>query len=414
MPGNRVVIVGAGHAGGRLARTLAAGGGDHRITLIGNESEPPYERPPLSKEVLLGTAVPGDSTILGERACAEAGIELWLGCAVAAIERDRRTVRTTDGRQIGYDALVLATGGRNRRLPAPGGDLDGVHCLRNLDDARRLLRALEGGGPLVVIGGGFIGLEVAAAARRRGLEVTVVERAPRTLSRAVPEALAAEIEAEHRRRGVGFRLGAATVAILGSAAGRATGVALSGGEVLPCGLVLVAVGLEPDTGLATACGLTVDDGIVVDAGLRTDDPAVFAIGDAARFNSPLYDRPIRLESWRNAEDHAAVVAARLRGEAANCTSAPWVWSDQYDSTLTLAGLPDFGVEAVTRPGSRGGPPITLYLDAAGRLVGAGAFGPKGAAFRDMRIAQMLIERRATPAPSLLADGERPLKVLLAA
>ena len=413
MPGTRVVIVGAGHAGGRLAHTLAAGG-DHRVTLIGSEPEPPYERPPLSKEVLLGTAAPGDATILDEPACAEAGIDLRLDCTVAAIDRDRRTVLTADGRRIGYDALVLATGGRSRRLPIPGADLVGVHALRNQDDARRLLRGIEGGDPLVVVGGGFIGVEVAAAARQRGLDVTVVERAPRLLSRAVPEAFAAAIEQEHRRRGVGFRLGAATVQIDGSANGRAVGVVLSDGEVLPCGLVLVAVGLEPETGLAAASGLAVDDGILVDAGLRTGDPAIFAIGDAARFHSPLYDRPVRLESWRNAEDHAAVVAARLRGEAAACTSAPWVWSDQYDSTLTIAGLPDFGAEAVTRPGSRGGPPITLYLDVAGRLVGAGAFGAKGAAFRDMRVAQMLIERRAAPAPSLLSDGARPLKALLAA
>ncbi|WP_420563936.1 NAD(P)/FAD-dependent oxidoreductase [Thalassobaculum sp.] len=408
----KVVVVGAGHVGGLIARDVAARG-DCRVTLIGREALTPYERPPLSKGVLFGDAAPEDASILTVEQAARLGIDLKLGREVVAIDRERQNVICADGLPVPYDALVLATGGRCRRLSVPGGDLAGIHYLRDAADALRLRAAMDAGGPLVVVGAGFIGLEVTAAARRRGIPVTVVEATPQVLSRAVPRRIADRIADRHRGEGVDLRLEARTVSIEGGGDGQVAGLTLGDGSTLPCRSLLVAVGIDPEVSLADAAGLAVADGIVTDAAMRTSDPVIYAAGDSACFRSPLYGRALRLESWRNAQDHAAVIIDRLGGGDAVCEAAPWVWSDQYDWTLTLAGLPADGTATITRSGADG-TELHFHLDTDGVLVGASAWAPTGAAFRDMRIAQMLIERRACPDRAALADRESRLKRLLAA
>jgi 3-phenylpropionate/trans-cinnamate dioxygenase ferredoxin reductase subunit len=335
---NRIVIVGAGHAGGSAAALLRQYGHVGPITLIGDELYLPYQRPPLSKAWLKGEAGEEALQLRPPEFYDTQSIVVRRSAAAAAIDRAAKTVRLTDGDTLPYDTLILATGARARRLPAPGADLEGVHALRTADDAEALKAHLIAGHRLIVVGGGYVGLEVAASARALGVEVTVIEREPRLLARVAGEALSGFFHAYHGARGVRFVLGGSVTAIEGTD-GRAAAVILDHGERLPCDTVLVGVGAIPNQELAAQAGLECQDGVVVNLAARTEDPAIYAIGDVTRRPLPLYDRSFRLESVPNALEQAKQAACDITGRPPPAPETPWFWSDQYDLKLQIAGLP---------------------------------------------------------------------------
>lgn len=333
----RVVIVGGGHAGATLAGALRQKGFAGDVTLLSAETVHPYHRPPLSKGVLTSGAEAAERILLRPpRFYAENAIDLRTGRRVAEIERGSRTLALEGGETLAYDHLVLATGTRARIPPIPGIDREGVLSLRTLEDAERIGRRLEPGARLVVLGAGYIGLEVAAVAGERGVDVTVVERAERPLARVASPVVSDWARARHESRGVRFALGVTADAIEGD--GAVTAVRLSDGTRLPADTVLVGIGAEPVTDLAAAARLTVDNGIVVDDTFRSGDPHVFAIGDCASHPCHFTARPRRLESVQNAQDQAKVVAAVLAGEPVPYDAVPWFWSDQGPDKLQSAGL----------------------------------------------------------------------------
>ncbi len=404
-----MVIVGAGHTGGRAAHALRAAGWKGPIVLIGTEPHAPYERPPLSKGMLTGEKALGDVTLYDEDAWSREGIAHRAGATVGTIRRGAREVVLTDGTVIPYERLLLATGAEPRRLAIPGAGLPGVSVMRDIADSEALRARLGKGKRLVVIGGGFIGLEVASNAVSLGTEVTVVEAGPRLMTRAVPAPIEERLRARHIAAGVDVRLGRQVVAILGT--DDVTGVRLDDRSEIACDTVLVAIGVVPRTGLAAAAGLGVDNGIVVDAELRTEDPNIFAAGDVCSFAHDLFGGHVRLESWKNAEDQGPIAARNMLGAAETASMAPWMWSDQYDVTIQIAGLPDRGSRIVARqldPDSV----ILFHLADDGRLVAASGVGPNGSIGRAVRLGQMMIERSLYPDPRLLADPAVNLKTLM--
>jgi 3-phenylpropionate/trans-cinnamate dioxygenase ferredoxin reductase subunit len=333
----RVVIVGAGQAGGEAARRLRQNGFEGVITLIGAEPVPPYQRPPLSKAYLKGEAPVERLLLRPVSAYADDRVELITSAAVAAIERHARVVTLDDGRTIAYDKLILATGARPRALHKPGAALRGVHAFRTLADADALRASLKPGARVVIVGAGYIGLEAAAAARQIGADVTLIESAQRPLARVTSAMVADFFLGEHMRQGVRFILGAQIVSIEG--AEHVSGVALSDGATVPADVVIVGIGVTPEAQLAEQCGLAVENGVVTDMSCRTSDPDIFAIGDcAARPMVHFQNRSFRLESVHNAVEGARVVAAEIAGVKPPAAEAPWFWSDQYDLKLQIAGL----------------------------------------------------------------------------
>ncbi len=333
-----IVVVGAGQAGAQAVQSLRQGGFGGSLRLIGEETHPPYQRPPLSKKYLAGEI---DAEGLWLRPSAffhTNNIELLAGSKVVSIDRGARRLTLAKGDQVPYGKLVLATGTTARALPLPGADKDGVMTLRSIADVDAIREKLEASAQLVIIGAGYIGLEVAAVARALGKHVTVVEAQDRPMKRVVSETISDYFTGLHRRKGVELRLNTGVEAIEGDA--EVTGVRLAGGEVVPAGLVLVAVGAAPNDGLAQDAGLDVDNGILVDSAGQTSDPDIYAIGDCTRFYSNRYHRSVRMESVQNAIDQAKAVARTLLGEEVDYDPLPWFWSDQYDIKLQIAGLSD--------------------------------------------------------------------------
>lgn len=399
-----MVVVGAGECGTRAALALRQAGYAGAVTLIGEEPHAPYERPPLSKGAITAEA-PAPKAIGGSERLAEAGIDFHPSRIALGIDRTARRVLLECG-TIPYRRLLLAIGARPRPLPLPGADGPTVATLRTLDDAARIRMALGSGGRLAVIGGGFIGLELAASARRLGAEVAVIEALPRLLTRGVPAEVAEVLHERHVAEGVSFHFGARITRIT------AAGVVLCEGTVIRADLVVVGIGAVPNTELAVAAGLAVDDGIAVDATLATSDPDVFAAGDCCSFPQPLYgDRRVRLESWRSAQEHGALAARNMLGAAEPVAGVPWFWSDQYDLSLQIAGLAGEAVAHVRR-GLRGGAFVLFHLGPEGRLLAASGIGVGNAVGKDIRLAEMLIARRAQLDPAALADPAVNLKRLL--
>jgi 3-phenylpropionate/trans-cinnamate dioxygenase ferredoxin reductase component len=409
-----MVIVGAGHVGGRAAQALRQFGWTGPIVLIGAEPHLPYERPPLSKGLLTGEQAAA-STALRPAADWDADQITHVVAWVESIDTAAREIVLTGGpqraeRRIAYEALLLATGGHLRRLAIPGVDLPGVLGLRTLDDAAQIAARLQPGARIAIVGGGFIGLEVAASARQRGCAVTVIEGAPRLLGRAVPEAIGARVLALHQARGVDVRLGAMPTAFERQPDG-STRVALADGTAIYADTVIVGIGITPSVELAAQAGLAAQRGIVVDARLATSAPGVYAAGDVAEFPSPLNGALIRQETWQNAEAQARVAAANMLGQGVTFDALPWFWSDQYDHQLQVCGEPALGVTTVTRPLGEAAS-IDFHLDADGRLVGASGFGPVSVVAKELKLARMLVERRRQPSPEALADAGVKLKSLL--
>ncbi|WP_225835296.1 NAD(P)/FAD-dependent oxidoreductase [Streptomyces sp. NK08204] len=335
-----VVVVGAGQGGYQTAASLREQGFPGRITLIGAEDALPYERPPLSQAYLKGEADDSQLWLRPVTYYGQRSIDLVTG-TVTDIDRAARTVRLADGTVYDYDHLVLATGARPRTLEVPGAGLRGVHTLRTARDAAALRDAFTAARRVVVIGAGLLGLECAAAARGAGREVTVVEAQDRPLTRVASAPTAGHVTRLHRREGTRLLFGRGVAALRGTYRwGRVAEVELTDGSSLPADLVLVAVGVSPRTDLAAAAGLPVSDGIAVDSRLLTADPHISAIGDCAAFPHPRSGSPLRLESVQNAVAHARLVAARLTGAPAVHGEPPWLRSDQFSTTLQIAGLGD--------------------------------------------------------------------------
>jgi 3-phenylpropionate/trans-cinnamate dioxygenase ferredoxin reductase subunit len=400
------VIIGAGQCGARAAMALREQGFDGSITLVGEEPHLPYERPPLSKQHMLVSEGALPPFIADGAAFAERGITVVTDDAAAQINRDSRTVRLASGRTLPYDKLLLATGAAPRRLPAAEG-LEHVFYLRTHDDAARLSRRLSPGSHLAIIGAGFIGLELAASARKRGLEVTVIEALPRILMRAVPEAIAARVQAMHEANGISILRGFGIERLTNSADG--ISLTLADGMVVNADMLVVGIGAQPRIELAAQAGLTIENGIVVDQTLQTSDPAIFAAGDCCSF--PYDGRRIRLEAWRNAQDQGAHAAASMLGDVQPYEAVPWFWSDQFDWTLQIAGLADKAVSAVRRDIGEDAF-ILFHLAENGRLVSASGWGPGNRIAKDIRLAEMLIAKHAAPNASELTSPAVNLKSLL--
>jgi 3-phenylpropionate/trans-cinnamate dioxygenase ferredoxin reductase subunit len=408
---NAMVIIGAGKCGARAALALRENGWEGEITLLGDEGLAPYDRPPLSKAVLLGQKTPEQCTLYDEAFYRDNRIDLRVDAPVASIDRVERRVMLADGSPVPYRRLLIATGAQPRSLSVPGATLAGVHVLRGVADALSIVGELEPGRRIAVVGAGFIGLEVAATAVARGCKVVVIEAAARALMRAVPEIVAGYLVERHQEMGVEMRFAVQVDRILGDT--RVSGVKLSDGSTVECDAVVVGIGVTPRTALAEAAGIDVADGIAVDDTLRTNDPYIFAAGDVCSFPHRLFRRRIRLECWKNAEDHGRVVARNMLEYGETYSAVPWFWSDQYDMTIQVSGMPAFGTSNVVRE-TGSASRVFFALDSEGILVGASGVGQLREIARDVRGAQDLIARRTRVDPAALADRTVTLKSLLTA
>jgi 3-phenylpropionate/trans-cinnamate dioxygenase ferredoxin reductase subunit len=403
----RVVIVGAGQAGGEAALRLRAGGFVGAVTLIGEEPLAPYQRPPLSKKYLAGEWSKDRLLLRDLDAFEHEKVTLRLNTAAISIDRAAKSVRTSDGHDIPYDALILATGSRARALPVAGADLPGVFALRTAKDVDAIRAHIRPGARLAVIGAGYIGLEVAAVARGLGLDVTVIEAAPRPLSRVTSPEVSAFFLDHHTGQGVKFALSAQAAFIAGDT--RATGVGLKDGAEVPADLVIVGVGILPEVSLAQAAGLKTEDGIVTDVDARTSDPAIFAIGDCARRPIPFYgNRSRRLESVHNAIEGAKLAAAAIVGAAPPPLEVPWFWSDQYDLKLQIAGLFN-GYDRLVLRGEPSPQGFAAFYYQGERLIAVDAIN-RPAEFLG---AKHLIQKGQTVAFERLQDMSTPMKEIVA-
>jgi len=361
-----IVIVGAGQAGAQVAQSLRQGGHEGPIRLIGDEPYAPYQRPPLSKKFLLGEIGPEGLWLRPPAFYTTQKIDLIPDTKVVSIDRAAKRIAFGNGDTLGYDKLVLTTGTKARAIPLEGAGLDGVMTLRTIADVDAIRARLEGKTNLVIVGAGYIGLEVAAVAKSLGKTVTVVEALERPMKRVVSPVVSDYFTRLHRAKGVDLRLETGVEAFVGE--GSVSGVRIAGGDVLPADLVLVAVGAEPNDGLAAEAGLEVDNGIIVDGCGQTSDEAVYAAGDCTRFFSNRYGRSVRMESVQNAIDQAKSVAQTLLGEEdVDYDPLPWFWSDQYDIKLQIAGLSD-GYDDTKVVGSQDGNKFYVAYLKGGQLI----------------------------------------------
>ncbi|MEX2629987.1 MAG: FAD-dependent oxidoreductase [Tistlia sp.] len=398
------VIVGAGQAGGRAAQALRKQGWQGRILLLGEEPEAPYERPPLSKEVLSAGADPLSVPIFKDGQLAALEVELETGFRVEALDVGARRLAGRGGRRLVWDRLVLATGARPRRLACPGAELEGVHLLRTAADARALAPELVEGRSVVLVGGGFIGLEVAASARKRGCRVTVVEAAGHLIGRAMGPKLSRHLRSLHIEQGVHIRLSGQVAAFEGS--GRLETVLLADGTRMPAEVAVVGIGCLAEDALAAGAGLACEDGILTDAFAATSAPGVWAVGDCTRHENRWLGRRVRLESWENAELAPQVAAKAICGAPEPYAVVPWFWTDQYALNLQLLGLSGFEGELVWRGRPLEGPAIAFELE-HGMIRGSALFD----AGRERRPVRQLIELRARVRAEALADPDVALRDL---
>jgi 3-phenylpropionate/trans-cinnamate dioxygenase ferredoxin reductase subunit len=363
-----IVIVGAGQAAAQLVLSLRQGGHKDAIRMIGDEPYAPYQRPPLSKKFL--TERPAAETLYfrPENFWREQGVSAEYGVSVTAIDRAARRV-TFAGGQADYGTLFLSTGTRARAIPLPGADLAGVFSLRKIDDVRRLRAPLDAAQRVVIVGGGYIGLEVAAVARGEGREVAVLEAEDRVMKRVTSPVISNFMQDFHRGRGVDIRLGARLAAIEGD--GKVAQVRLGDGALLPADLVLLAVGAKPNDDLAAGAGIACEDGVAVDEHGRTSDPSVYAAGDCTRFPSKRYGRKLRLECVQNAIDQAKAVASEILGKPQFYDPVPWFWSDQYELKLQMAGLSE-GYDDAQTVGDVAAARFSVEYRKAGRLIAVDA------------------------------------------
>ena len=368
MPDN-VVVVGAGQAAAQLAISLRQGGFAGGVLLLGDEAYLPYQRPPLSKKFLAEPARPDSLLLRPAGFWRDHDVAVGVGTPVADLDLNGGHIGLLDGHEIGYGMLVLATGTRARRLAVPGVELAGVFSVRRIDDVRLLRPALDAARKIVIIGGGYIGLEVAAVMRGEGRGVTVIEAEERVMKRVTGEIVSSFFEQVHRERGVEIRLNARLVAIEGDR--HVAGVRLADGAILSADLVLVATGARANDDLAAAAGLACEDGIIVDEFARTAVPNVYAVGDCARFPSRRFGRRLRLECVQNAIDQAKAAAATILGQPQPYDPVPWFWSDQYDIKIQMAGLMD-GHDSAVAVGDPARGRFSVDYRSNGRLIAVDA------------------------------------------
>jgi len=404
----RVVIVGAGHAGTAAAMQLRNLGHAGPIDLVSEESEGPYHRPPLSKAWLLGKTNTAAIAFKSPEFYAENAITLHLGCRVGSIDRKVHAVQLADGRIISYDWLVLATGSRARRFPGVAVDGAGVHELRTLSQAEALRKALRPEARVLIIGAGYIGLEAAASARARGASVTIIERESRVLARVASPAISAFFETHHRGHGVQFRLNS-TIAAITPGSARGWAVSFNEGGVEEFDLILVGIGAQPNQELAVECGLRCEDGILVDEQTRTSDERILAIGDCSRRPLPLYQRVGRLESVANALEQARVAAYVIRDRQPPAHEVPWFWSDQYDLKLQIAGLSFDVKHHITRGDANCSHFAVFHLNDAEQLQAVEAVN----AAPEFLAGRLLIASRKPVDPEALADPGKSMKEIAA-
>jgi len=399
-----IIVIGAGQAGSSCVVKLRNGGFDGNITLIGTESQPPYQRPPLSKAYLMGDMALERLYLRPQSFYGEQGIDLRLGATVDAIDTEGRQIAVNGG-MLTYDDLVLTTGSVPHRLPAAiGGALDGVFVVRGLADVDAMAPRFAKGARVLIVGGGYIGLEAASVAAKLGLEVTLVEMAPRILQRVAAPETSGFFRALHQSHGVDLREGVGLERLTGE--GAVSGAILTDGTTLNVDFVIVGVGIAPATALAEAAGIALDNGIAVDSHGRTSAPHVWAAGDCTSF--PYRGSRIRLESVPNAIDQAEVVAENLMGADKYYEAKPWFWSDQYDVKLQIAGL-NTGYDRVVTRGAAPGPVSFWYYRGAELLAVDAANDPRG-----YMIGKRLIESGKSPAPEVIASSETDMKALLTA
>jgi len=402
-----LVIVGGGQAAAQAVQSLRQQNFAGAITLLCDEPYPPYQRPPLSKKYFAGE-LPRERLLLRPAAFyAEKGVALELGARVEEIEPGARRVRLRDGRTLAYDRLLLATGSRARVLAIPGADLPGVHYLRTITDVDGILAALAPSGRIVLIGAGYIGLEVAASARQRGFDVTVLEAADRVMSRTVSREVSAFYEACHRAAGVVIHCSAGVKTFHG--ASRVTAVETSDGRKFACDVAIVGVGVEPNVELASRAGLPCANGIVVDELAQTADPHIVAAGDCTNHPLPLVGQRVRLESVPNAIHQAKVAAATLVGVPTPYSEVPWFWSDQYDLKLQIAGL-STGYDEVVLRGNPAARSFAAFYLKGGQILAVDAVNSP----REFIAGKKLVANRARVAPDVLRDAKVDLTTIATA
>jgi 3-phenylpropionate/trans-cinnamate dioxygenase ferredoxin reductase subunit len=398
------VVIGAGQAGGWCARTLRDQGFEGRVVLIGDEAYAPYERPPLSKEALTGAAGIEQAYLWPPESWDEINVELRLGCAVTEIDAAGHAVVLDGGERLPFDRLMIATGSRPRLPPVPGVDLPGIHVIRAMPDTEAIRAAIAPGKTAVVIGGGWIGLEAAAAFRKLGMEAVVAEAAERLCGRAVTPAISDYLLTLHHQHGVDIRLGCGVAGFEGD--GKLERVTLADGSTVETPVAVIGIGIVPNVELAQAAGIACENGIVVDAQCRTSAPDIFACGEVT--NQPaLGGGRVRLESWENAQNQGIAGAKAMLDAGEDYGEIPWFWSDQYDVNLQLVGLPAGWDAEATRGSAEEGAFITFYLK-GGSIEGAVAVNKGG----DLRFARRLMNAGVEVTPEELSDPTVKLQALL--
>jgi 3-phenylpropionate/trans-cinnamate dioxygenase ferredoxin reductase subunit len=399
------VIIGAGQAGGWAAKTLRDQGFEGRVVIYGDENFAPHERPPLSKEVLLGQAEKDSCLLWPPGTLEDAHIEMCLGVSVKSIDSDNHLLTLDSGKKVTWSKLLLATGGRARSLDIEGIGLNGVYTLRTIEDAERIRAGLTEGAKVLVIGAGWIGLEVAAAARKRGASATVVEVADRVCARALTADMSQWLHALHERNGVDIRLETTLSHFAGGH--KLEKALLKDGTSIDCDLAIIGIGLIPNTELATAAGLHVDNGVVVDETGQTSHPDIYSAGDVTNHPNPLLGRRVRLESWENAQNQAINAAKSMLGSNKAYAEIPWFWSDQYDANIQMMGLPEEWDQTVTRGNPKEGNFIEFYLK-GGQIQGATAVNNP----RDLRFTRRMITSGKIFNADALSDPEVKLQKLM--
>jgi 3-phenylpropionate/trans-cinnamate dioxygenase ferredoxin reductase subunit len=395
------VIVGAGMAGGKAAETLREEGFDGRVVLVGAEPHRPYERPPLSKDYLRGEAEQPAWLQEDEGWYAANNVELRTSSVVQSIDAGAKAVVLGGGERIDYDRLLLATGGEPRALPVPGGDLEGVHLLRTIEDSNGIRALFDGGGRLVVIGGGWIGCEVAASARQKGMDVTLIESLELPLLRVLGPELGGFYRGVHEDQGVEMLLGAGVDAIEG--AGRAERVRLSDGKTIDCAAVVVGIGVAPRTELVDGIA-RVDNGVVVDERLQSSADGIFACGDIANAAHPVFTQHVRVEHWANALEQGPAAARSMLGKDVSYDKVPYFFSDQYDVGMEYAGLHDPNADELVVRGDMGSREFVAFWVRGDRLMA----GMNVNVWDVSDPIQELVRSRATVDRARLADPDVPI------
>ena len=400
------IIAGASHAASMLAPTLRQQGWQGRILVIGAEASIPYHRPPLSKDYLAGEKTLDEILIRPAKVYEKSEVEFILNTSVESIDRNNKTVRLSNNETLSYDKLALTVGSKVRKVNLPGVDLDGVFYLRDLRDVGRITPYINPGANAVIVGGGYIGLETAAVLNKKGMNVTVLEMMERVLQRVTAPVISEFYTRIHEEEGVSIRCGVGVSGFKGN--GRVAKVLCSDGSGFAADLVIIGVGILPNTALAEAAGLEVDNGIVVNDRAQTSDPDIFAAGDCTNHHNPIYDRRIRLESVQNATDQSRVAAGAACGKEVSYNAVPWFWSEQYDLMLQIAGLSQGYDEIITRGDPGNGRSFAAFYLREGRVIAVDAVNKP----QEFMFSKKLIPLQKTVDKKRLADAGTPIKELL--